>query len=91
MTTKHLSSLVKQLSALGPVLVLERYNKGELKRVGLHKKIITKGDMLGVLSGDPTRGEIHIAEKLLGDKFYKEDQGLWFGVRRDGTRVELAI
>lgn len=79
-----LEQLVQTLVQLGPVLILERYRSGELRRMGVERKVVTKDSMIAVLYGDPTQEEMLAAQKLLGAPLYREDHGLWYGVRRPG-------
>lgn len=86
----RLENLVNRLAELSPVLVLEKHDGG-LKRIGRHQKVVTTGDVIALLRGAITQDVLFVAEKILGASMYREDEGLWYGVRRETKPAPEAL
>ena len=87
----NLADLVRGLAQFGPLLILEKYPENWPKRIGIHKKLVKKGDVVGLAVNCHEAPDLVLAQKILGAELLIEDVGQRYGVRRGNTQVEPAV
>ena len=86
-----LAELVRGLSQFGPLLILEKYPEDWPKRIGVHKKLVKKGDVVGLAVNCHEEPDLALAQKILGAELLIEDVGQRYGVRRGNSQVDPAV